>query len=230
MNNQHRRDAVSFDASYFEKAAAEGRHYTVREAFEHAIKVNLWGSPESVSGEGSTHKDTVALREKISKILEFLNIKSLLDVPCGDFGWLSMVPFHDIHYIGMDILKPLIEQHQKKYADHPGRQFIQGNLLEDSLPQADMILCRDCLVHFSNDDILKALHKFKSSKSSYLLTTTFTACTENIDINTGDWRPINLTLPPFNLPASEVILEEGCLQNNGLYSDKSLGLWKLESL
>ena len=165
----------------------------------------------------------------MENLFQELNIQTLLDAPCGDFGWLRHVPLPS-QYIGMDIMKDFIEAHAAAFADNPSYTFIHGDLTKDPLPKADLVLCRDCLVHFSNADILKALKNFKQSGSTYLLTTTFPECSENLDIVTGDWRTLNLENAPFNLPKPEQCLTEGCGQNEGLYADKSLGLWNLQTL
>ena len=104
------------------------------------------------------------------------------------------------------------------------------DLLKDHIPEADLIFCRDCLVHLSYDHALTALRNIARGGSKYLLTTTFTERTSNRDITTGEWRPINLQLPPFSLPPPERIIVEGCTEAGGVYSDKSLGLWKIEQL
>lgn len=93
-----------------------------------------------------------------------------------------------------------------------------------------MILCRDCFLHFSFDDIFSAIHNFKMSGCSWLLTTTFTGCTKNYDIVTGDWRTLNLELAPFYFPRPGFLLREDCPQNQGFYSDKSLALWSISDL
>jgi hypothetical protein len=46
----------------------------------------------------------------------------------------------------------------------------------------------------------------------------------NADIQTGGWRPINLQLPPYNLPKPIKLIDERCPLED--YRDKSLGLWK----
>jgi hypothetical protein len=90
-------------------------------------------------------------------------------------------------------------------------------------------LSRDCLVHFSNADIIRALRNFKASGAKYLLMTTFTNKRVNTDVMNGDWRPLNFQLEPFNLPVPLVLINEKCTEGGGTYSDKSLGLWSLAS-
>src|SRR5262249_226159 len=104
------------------------------------------------------------------------------------------------------------------------------DVTSDKLPGADIILSRDLLVHLSFRDIAAALENFKQSMSEYLLTTTFPRTTRNIDILSGDWRPINLQLPPFNFPEPLRLINENCTEHGGRYADKSLGLWKLDDL
>jgi hypothetical protein len=95
----------------------------------------------------------------------------------------------------------------------------------------DVILCRDCLVHFAFDDVRAALRNFARSGAGWLLTTTFVdRQRENVDIETGGWRPLNLELPPFNFPAPERVIDERCLHSGGIYVDKRLALWRLEEL
>jgi hypothetical protein len=60
------------------------------------------------------------------------------------------------------------------------------DLTKDRLPKVDLILSRDALVHLSSRDCLAALANFKSSKSQYLLMTTFPAVIKNEDILTGE--------------------------------------------
>jgi hypothetical protein len=101
---------------------------------------------------------------------------------------------------------------------------------QDPLPEADLLLCRDCLVHLSFADIGRALSNVLRSGLPYLLTTTFPECEVNEDIVTGDWRPLNLELEPFGFPPPSELLNERCSEAGGLFADKSLGLWQLAEL
>jgi hypothetical protein len=102
--------------------------------------------------------------------------------------------------------------------------------MRGDLPRSDVILCRDCLVHLSYDDVHRTLGNFKCSATTYLLTTTFTSLAANSDIVTGQWRPLNLQLPPFSFPSPLKIIVEGCTEAGGRYADKSLALWRLSDI
>jgi hypothetical protein len=93
-----------------------------------------------------------------------------------------------------------------------------------------VILCRDGLVHLSNADIVKTLINFRRSEAKWLLTNTFVDRTENPDIPAGGWRPLNLCLPPFSLPAPYRIIDEYCLGYDGAYRDKRLAVWPCHQL
>lgn len=62
------------------------------------------------------------------------------------------------------------------------------------------------------------------------MATTFPRQLENFDTHTGGWRPIDFTIPPFNFPTPLYLLNEGCTEADGLFEDKSLGLWEIDSL
>jgi hypothetical protein len=207
----------------------EGVKSSMKDIFTNIYKHNLWESPESVSGPGSSLTQTRTIIKQLSLLIKQLQVKTLLDAPCGDFHWMKEVnPEIDL-YIGVDIVSELIEENNRKYASH-NRQFLNLDITHDPLPKADLILCRDCLVHFSFADIHAAISNFKKSGSKYLLTTTFTNVTRNMDIKTGGWRPLNLEIEPFNLPKPILIINENCTEGNMAYTDKSLALWELAAL
>lgn len=184
---------------------------------------------ELVSGLGSDLKQTVVIASEIPKLIKEIGAKSLLDAPCGDFSWMRNVDLGLDKYTGVDIVSEQIERNERKYTNKI-RKFICLDITTDELPRADLILCRDLFVHFSFRDILAALANFQRTKSEYLLTTSFTQTTKNIDIITGGWRPINLQLPPFNFPRPLRLINEHCTENEGKYTDKSLALWRLDDL
>ena len=193
--------------------------------FQYIFQHNLWSNEESRSGIGSTMEQTRTLRKEIVALLNMISAKSMLDIPCGDFNWLSQVEL-GVSYTGADIVPAIIEENQRKFTDSK-RQFVCLDATTSALPKADVILCRDCLVHLSNANIDAALNNFRRSGSRYLLMTHFYDVTVNRDIADGDWRAINFTLGPFYLPTPKCLIVENCMEADGAYEDKSLGLWEL---
>ena len=154
---------------------------------------------ESVSGPGSFLKNTINIRKALPILLERFNIKTMLDVPCGDLNWISKIlPFKNTTYIGADIVEDLIKKNKIKY---PKYNFYTLDLVSDELPKVDLIMCRDILVHLSFENITLALENIRKSGIKYLLTTSFSV-KENKDIRNGQWRAINLEIFPFKLGKS----------------------------
>lgn len=202
------------------------RFHTAEAVFTRIHDRNDWRGGESISGPGSDREATAELRRALPALLAELGVRTLLDAPCGDFHWMSETPLALEAYVGVDIVAAVIAANQERYAA-PGRTFRRLDLLADPLPRADLVLCRDALVHFSFRDIERSLAAFRGSGAAWLLTTTFPALGENRDIVTGEWRPIHLELAPFRLPPAARLLNEGFTGDGGRYADKSLGLWRL---
>lgn len=202
------------------------RGKTPEEVFETIYKENHWRDVESKSGTGSNVKNTQKVIDLLENVIVELSIKSILDIPCGDFNWMKNVDLRNIHYIGADIVQQLIKDNHQFVNDKI--KFENLSILKSPLPATDLIFTRDCLVHFSYEDIFKAIRSVKKSGSKYWMTTTFPAH-DNYNILTGDWRPINLQAYPFNLPEPLFLLSEECLEDKR-YLDKSLAIWRVADI
>jgi SAM-dependent methyltransferase len=206
----------------------------MKEIFEKIYQHNGWNNTESVSGSGSTLEETAELRRFLPHVLDAFDVKTMLDIPCGDFHWFSQMwwdsnlPNLDEPggYIGADIVPELIKANKAKY---PGVDFRVLDMTKDKLPQVDLILARDVLGHFSNRDVRLALANLRRSGSRYLLTTTFPTEETRGDIQTGQWRPINLA-SYFGMPNPSAFWPEINVEfPDGHTSTKGLGLWDLRS-
>jgi hypothetical protein len=116
-----------------------------------------------------------------------------------------VLPKVDINYIGLDIVENVIEKNKITYATN-NINFEISNICEDRLPDCDIIMVRDCLFHLSYEDINKFLINLSNTNYKYLLTTTHTVNKdfENSNINTGDFRLIDLFSPPFSFDPTKV--------------------------
>jgi hypothetical protein len=201
-----------------------------RKRFSAIYRSNVFGGEESRSGRGSSLGQTAVIRKVLPALLSELKVRVLLDAPCGDSHWIQQVNFPGIKYVGADIVTELIEENRRRYAG-PAREFSCLDLACDQLPSADLILCRDCLVHLPFEQSLNILRNFRRSGARYALVTTFPNTKENVDLGEGGlWRPLNLQAPPFNLPDPLQLIVEHCTEADGAYRDKSLGLWELSSV
>jgi hypothetical protein len=224
-----RRDLVPFDPRHFERLAQDGVTFSIEDAFATIHRTHLWTGSESVSGEGSGAAQTSRLHTELPELLRALGVRTLLDLPCGDYGWMKTVDLRVDRYIGADVVPALIADRQRFDADER-HEFRRLDLTCDPLPAADLLLCRDCLVHLSFADITRALANVRRSGIPLLLATTFPDHETNEDIVTGDWRLLNLQRPPFDFPPPRQLLDEGCTEGGGVFGDKSLGLWAIANL
>lgn len=184
---------------------------------------NSWGSDESVSGKGSELNITLNILSKLPILLKKYCIKTVVDAPCGDYNWFRKLNYNFDNYYGIDIVKDIIENNQRKY-QNKNILFMQGDILTCQIPKVDLIICRDCCIHLTLKEIKQCIQNFKRSGSKYLLTTSYDNCHNNADIITGQFRKINLLCNPFNLKGyiDKIIDDEK--------EQKYLYLWKLKDI
>tara|TARA_B100000427_G_scaffold144586_1_gene120338 strand:+ start:4787 stop:5221 length:435 start_codon:yes stop_codon:yes gene_type:complete len=139
---------------------------------------------------------------------------------------MKLVKLKNIKYIGADIVPEIIKKNKKLKLK--GYQFLTLNIIKDSLPDVDLMLCRDCLTHLSYESIHQFLNNLSKTKIKYLLTTSYINNQENKDIVTGNWRKLNFQKFPFNFPNPIDQLNEKCPLNGS--EDKSLLLWEVTQL
>jgi SAM-dependent methyltransferase len=198
--------------------------------FTDIFLANAWRDPESVSGPGSTRARAADVRAALVSLLDVWSVRSIVDAPCGDFNWMrDSIAERDLSYTGVDIVAPLIARNTALHGAG-NRQFLCADMTRVDLPQADLILCRDGLVHLSFADARAVLRNFRRSGARYLLATTFVDRSRNRDVPTGGWRALNLQAAPFNFPPPLSLIDEQCTHSDGIYLDKRLGLWELASI
>jgi hypothetical protein len=161
------------------------------ERFDLIYRTNLWGGEQSSSGLGSGLEATATLRRELSQLLQRLGVRTILDLPCGDFTWMAHTDLNGITYFGADIVPAIVSANSTKHGAVGRINFCCLNLVADRLPPVDLILCRDCLVHLSFKNIHHAIANVKRSGARWLLATTFPGIDENLDIDDGDWRALN---------------------------------------
>jgi len=200
-----------------------------KNTFTSVYNLNYWGSSDSSSGGGSEMDSTKEVRRLLPEVLTKFNITSIVDIPCGDFNWMSKINLSNIKYLGCDIVPELIKDNRKKYISK-NIDFRVLDITKDKIPDYDLIFCKDCLQHLSNDNVLKALEKIKSSNSKYLLVTSYPFTIRNWDIKDGDYRPLNLALSPFNLPTKKAIYKVIEDYGVGVEIDKHMYLYRIDDI
>ncbi len=197
----------------------------MRKVFRQIHRSGFWGGSESVSGPGSDLVSTEHVQKLVKEMVRLVSARTLLDAPCGDFNWMRRVDLPETAYTGLDIVPELIAENRRRF-ESPCRRFLLADLTRSELPRADLILCRDCMVHLPFRDALRAIASFRRA-GSYLLATTFPNTLENRDIALGEWRALDLQRPPFSFP---VPIRCELEHSDPRWRTKSLGLWRLADL
>lgn len=209
-----------------------------KEVFSNIYENYGFGGSESRSGPGSTIQETEIVREGIKRIIKERQIKSVVDIPCGDFNWMKEIVFNFENYIGGDIVEKCIEDNNEKYSNSRIK-FINFDLLKDEIPEADLLIVRDVIGHFPIEDGKQIIQNILKSKCKYLLSTSWYNVNdieyykkhENKQVDHGSFYAVNLMSDPFNFPEPDDIIEEVVkVENYDLGNRKVMALWDIERL
>jgi hypothetical protein len=183
---------------------------------------NIWRNSESRSGFGSTMDATREIREGIARLVDQLGIASILDAPCGDYNWMRSLAFEG-DYTGGDIVPDLVARNQQQYGDARHR-FVELDLVKDTLPAADLVLCRECLNHLSLSEASAAVDHMVPAARKVLMLTHYPSERVNADQPASfRYRPLNFTLAPFRLREPDLLIDESRTE-----AGKSVACWFIE--
>lgn len=134
----------------------------VSEIFGEIYRDGLWGGQqgEFYSGEGSDDAVTAGYVAVVRKYIEDHDIRSIVDLGCGDFRVGRQLLRPGVSYVGVDLVPELIESHQKRFGGETVR-FTVADIIQDPLPEGELYLVRQVLQHLSNDQIGRALDKLR---------------------------------------------------------------------
>ena len=179
--------------------------------FKYIYKSKYWQNilDGSLSGGGSNAISTNHIKKGLCEFIEHQNIRSIIDIPCGDWKWMSELDLTNLKYVGYDVVDDLILDNQKKYAKN-NIKFEVKNLIHDRLPKSDLIIIRDLLVHLDHKDIIKCLSNLNDSDFKFVGITNYPKIHSHKNRFFGDylrlgdkWRAINFSIHPYNLPSPD---------------------------
>jgi len=149
------------------------------------------------SGSGSTVEITKEYRAYLEEFIKSHKVKSVVDAGCGDWGFSSTIDWNHARYLGIDISTKVIEAVKKKH-ETKDVQFKVGDVTE-SLPSADLLICKDVLQHLPLALIQKFIkNNLRKGKYKWAILTNDRGA-ENQDVEAGNYRSINLSAQPFNV-------------------------------
>lgn len=183
---------------------------TNQEVFTQIYERGEWGKNalgEGCSGEGSSVCNAKPYMEFLQDFLQEYEIKSVVDVGCGDWEFSKYLDWSGIRYTGIDVVKSVIEKNSQNFGE-PTVTFICADAAQLNLPKTDLLICKDVLQHLPLKDIFALCSQFSNFK--YCLITNdiinpFCLLQTNEELSQpGGCRTLDLTLPPFNFKAKKV--------------------------
>lgn len=180
----------------------------------------------SGSGAGSELGSNTETSLNILKDVIMRNgVRSVLDAPCGDANWILDSYVTDALlslYVGLDVVGPVIENNNRRYAHHDNKKFLVWDAIECGMPKFfnattgteqpfDLVHVRDVIQHVTLHRGVKYFCGIFASGAKLLVTTTYPGTSENTNIEEGSWYPNNLALEPFSFPTD---LENNCSQTH----------------
>jgi 2-polyprenyl-3-methyl-5-hydroxy-6-metoxy-1,4-benzoquinol methylase len=136
------------------------RELSVSETFARIYNDRKWHVNRSSnirfdSGPGSAGHAAKQYVEWIRKIISEHNIRSAVDLGCGDFQiGARIAPMLD-SYIGLDVVEELLDANRQGSPTNATFRFLDATL--QTIPSADVILIRQVLQHLSNAEIMQVI-------------------------------------------------------------------------
>jgi SAM-dependent methyltransferase len=165
--------------------------------FGHIYEQDHW---DGGSGVGSAPDATEPYRTVLAQMLPAADIRSVVDVGCGDWQLGSLVDWSAVEYLGLDVVPAVVERNRSRFAK-PGVRFEQLDARLESPPAADLLLAKDVLQHWSNADAAAFL-RTNLGRYRYCLITNDVESTHwdgavNHDVLLGEWRTMDVEAQPF---------------------------------
>jgi SAM-dependent methyltransferase len=201
---------------------------SVEARFERIYAEGAWVTEEGVpsSGDGSTLSAAANVRRFLPFLLEALAAKTVVDIGCGDLTWMAdLLATASFAYVGCDAAESvLLANKQRTNPSHA--TFLCMDACVDPLPHADVYLCREVLFHLSFREAFRLLENVATSADDgFLLVTTDPSMMFNADVETGDFRHLNLRRRPFGFGPPVLAVAD-----NAVRPERTLAVWPLNEL
>lgn len=180
-----------------------GLSTSMNEVFTLAYKSGQW---HHGSGSGSSPANTTGYRAFLAAYMRKHQIRSVLDIGCGDWQFSQFIDWGHIRYLGVDIVPGIVARNQARFGHWPSPRFRTGDVLDGyRMPGADLVLCKDLLQHWPDAAIAELGTRLGGRRA---LLTYDLGTGPHEDTVPGGYRPLDLTRPPFSWPAREQLRYE----------------------
>jgi len=202
---------------------AKDKKRQTKDVFTEIYAENIWGDQQPFedkdfpfySGPGSGEHAAGPYADRINSFIKTHNVRSVVDLGCGDFRVGSRIANESLRYTGVDIVEPLIQANQAKFGNEL-TEFRCLDIITDNLPPGELCLVREVLQHLSNAQIIRILPKLRQFKW-VLITEAWPGPASTFKPNRDKphgrearvvWNSgVVLSEPPFNVAGVELLLE-----------------------
>lgn len=185
---------------YFIYSTKSKEHFA-NDTFDKVYENKIWGNGEILGGSSGPGSDPKLNKKYIQYLNDFIqqnNIKSIVDLGCGDWQIMRLINLNNIQYYGYDTSKIIINNNNKKYKKE-NIHFIHNDLDQEvNLKNADLLICKDVLQHLSYNNINKILSQLDKFKYVFIIGN-MQENTINEDIQDGGCRDLDIRKHPFNI-------------------------------
>ena len=133
----------------------------LRSVFEFIYKHAVWGDG---SGGGSDIRKTVLYVAYVQAIMDLHNVRTVIDLGCGDWRFSQYLDFGGRNYLGFDIVPTVVAKNIERF----GTRNIKFELTDVSTMRnaltCDLLICKDVLQHLSNQNAAIVLENCRAAR------------------------------------------------------------------
>jgi SAM-dependent methyltransferase len=186
---------------------------SLKDKFSHIYQNQLWNqnkiNQKFFSGSGTYNKKVLEAYYRIIKKLSLKNKNlSVADLGCGDFNVGKRLYPIVKKYYAIDIVKNLIIFNKKKFRSKK-IIFLNLDLTNDILPNADIGIIRQVLQHLSNSNIKKIIDNINNKYKFLIITEHYPSK-----------KRFNANLNIFDGPGTRMILKSGVVLHKSPFNLK----------
>jgi hypothetical protein len=169
---------------------------TDKDRFSKIYETKYW-SPNNSSGEGAIRKNAIPYLEYLQEFIYKNDLKIIVDMGCGNWELMKYIVIPDnIKYLGIDIVDSVIENNKKNY-QKDNILFETVNHVEDCKKYyGDLLIVKDVMQHWNFKTIDYFIKNILKNFRYAILVNDFCE-NNNFDIETGDYRCLDLEQKPF---------------------------------